>query len=141
MNFHALFFLAILLFSQSAVSEELKVDVMGCTLSLQNIMHVTVNGNGSISFSLNPSTSKSRFLTIDRYPGSNDWNAISDKGNRSSVTHGKLMEFDERTITVKGKYAQDKTYYEITDHNQVILFDGPEAVLVKMLECHKRDDG
>lgn len=135
---HLLLATCLLCISKYAVCADLKINALGCVLSIPGVTDITVSGSADITFSFRKSELLPlELITITRYPGDEAWHAKQPEKSNSEAVHSKYLNFDLKTITFKGRFPPGTTFRELTDGKVVLFFKGKESDISRFLECSK----
>ena len=116
-------------------AEDLKINALGCILSIPDVSEISVTGSGNVVFSFRTKDpSRIQTITTSRYPGDEAWNAGEGDNKRSTVIFGKVFNFDEKIASLKDSSSQLKLQV-ITDHKAVLSFNVVDADLGNFLNC------
>ena len=126
------FFMAIIAPTVGTASD-MKINALGCKLSLPNVSDITVVGSGDVTFMFRKNdSSPPQQLIVAKYPGDQIWFAGQEETEKSHMERGKYLTFDTKTITLK---SRSFAFQLLTDHRVVLYFHIVDSELSDYLDC------
>ena len=119
--------------SKACFGENLKINTLGCVLSIPNVSDISVVGSGDVTFMFRKADSSPlQQLIVSKYPGDEKWFAEPEETEKVNMVRGKYLTFEKKTISLKNR---EFVFQLLTDRKVVLYFHIIDSEMSDYLDC------